>query len=86
LSLVDRWPEAFAAYRLVRPLSAVEVRLVPVLHATGMLFGLDNWFRWTLEEHREFSDPRRMLDRIDSLLTELPAAIAAAWSQAGNVD
>ncbi len=86
LSLVDRWPEAFAAYCLVRPLSAVEAMLVPVLHATGMLFGLDNWFRWTLEEHREFPDTQKMLDRIDSLLVELPAAIAAAWSQTGNVD
>ena len=86
LSLVDRWPEAFAAYDRVRPLSAVEAMLVPVLHATGMLFGLDNWFRWTLEEHREFPDTQKMLERIDSLLTELPTAIAAAWSQAGNVD
>ena len=86
LSLVDRWPEAFAAYWSVRPLSAVEAMLVPVLHATGMLFGLDNWFRWTMEEHREFPDTQKMLDRIDSLLRELPAAIAAAWSQAGNVD
>ena len=86
LSLVERWPEAFAAYCLVRPLSAVEAMLVPFLHATGMLFGLDNWFRWTLEEHREFPDTQKMLDRIDSLLRELPVAIAAAWSRAGNVD
>jgi Ser/Thr protein kinase RdoA (MazF antagonist) len=86
LSLIERWPAALAAYGAVRPLSAVEVMLIPFLHATGVLFGLDNWFRWTLEEHREFSDPLRMLARIDSLLTELPAAIAAAWSQAGNID
>jgi len=86
LSLVDRWPEAFAVYRLVRPLSAVEAMLVPVLHATAMLLGLDNWFRWTLEEHREFPETQKMLDRIDRLLAELPAAIDAAWSQAGNVD
>jgi Ser/Thr protein kinase RdoA (MazF antagonist) len=86
LSLVDRWPEAIAAYDRVRPLSRDEAGLIPFLHATGMLFGLDNWFRWTLEERREFLDTQKMLDRIDSLLTELPAAIAAAWSRAGNVD
>jgi hypothetical protein len=51
-----------------------------------MLFGLDNWFRWTFEEHREFPDTQKMLDHIDRLLTEVPAAIAAAWSQTGNVD
>jgi len=78
LSLGERWPEAFAAYCAVRPLSAVESALVPMLHATGILFGLDNWFRWTMEDQREFSDPQRMLARIDSLLEELPAALAAA--------
>jgi Ser/Thr protein kinase RdoA (MazF antagonist) len=86
MSLVDRWPEAIAAYDRVRPLSAVEARIVPVLHATGVVFGIDNWFRWTLEEHREFPDDRRMLDRIDRLLQELPAAIATAWTAAGNAD
>jgi Ser/Thr protein kinase RdoA (MazF antagonist) len=86
LPLLERWPEASAAYGMVRGLSAVEAALVPVLHATGILFGLDNWFRWTLDEHRDFSDPQRMLERIDRLLEELPAAIATAWSPAGNVD
>jgi homoserine kinase type II len=86
LPLMERWPEAFAAYGIVRRLSAVEAALVPVLHATGILFGLDNWFRWTLDEHRDFSNPQRMLERIDRLLAELPAAIAAAWSPAGTVD
>jgi len=86
LSLGERWGEAFAAYVAVRPLSAVEATLVPMLHATGVVFGLDNWFRWTMEEQRVFSDPRKILERIDRLLDELPAAIAAAWSHAGNVD
>ncbi len=84
--LIERWPEAVAAYDRVRPLSRDEAALIPFLHATGVVLGLDNWFRWTCEEHREFPDTQKMLDRIDRLLTELPAAIAAAWSQAGNVD
>ena len=86
MSLFDRWPEAFAAYGTARLLSAVEARLVPVLHATGVVCGLDNWFRWTLDEHREFPDARRMLARIDWLLQELPAAIATARTAVGNAD
>jgi len=75
LSLMDRWPEAIAAYERARPLSLAEAELIPFLHGTGIVLGLDNWFRWTLEEHRVFPDARRMLDRIDRLLTELPGAI-----------
>lgn len=76
LPLDDRWPEALAAYEEVRPLTNHERWLVPVLHAMGVVFGIDNWFRWALDEHREFSDPQRALARIDVLLGELPAAIA----------
>jgi Ser/Thr protein kinase RdoA (MazF antagonist) len=85
-SLLDRWPAAVAAYERVRPLLREEAELVPFLHGTGVLCGLDNWFRWTLEERRAFSDVQRVLDRIDSLLISLPDAIATAWSAAGNVD
>ncbi|MFM7290616.1 MAG: phosphotransferase enzyme family protein [Planctomycetia bacterium] len=80
LSLVARWPEAVAAYERVRPLSREEVGLIPFLHATGLLFGLDNWFRWTLDEQREFPDADRVLARIDSLLEALPAGLANARS------
>jgi len=79
-SLPDRWPEAIRAYRLERPLSADEADLISFLHATAVVFGLDNWFRWILEEQRMFADPQRVLTRIDSLLQELPAALAPpAW-------
>ena len=85
-SFLDRWTVAVAAYERVRPLLRDEVELVPFLHGTGVLCGLDNWFRWTLEERRVFSDVQRVLDRIDSLLISLPDAIETAWSAAGNVD
>jgi Ser/Thr protein kinase RdoA (MazF antagonist) len=85
-SLPDRWQVAMAAYDRVRPLSRQEAVLIPFLHATGIVLGLDNWFRWILEEHRDFPDARRMLARIDRLLAQLPGAIATAWSAAGNVD
>lgn len=86
LSLRERWPEAVAAYDRVRQMSREEAMLIPFLHATGVVLGLDNWFCWTFEEHRKFSDMRSMLDRIDSLLTALPGAIATAWSATGNID
>jgi Ser/Thr protein kinase RdoA (MazF antagonist) len=78
LSLMDRWQEAIAAYERVRPLSGEEAELIPFLHGTGVVFGLDNWFRWTLEEQRVFPDALRMLDRIDRLLKQLPGVIATA--------
>jgi Ser/Thr protein kinase RdoA (MazF antagonist) len=86
LSILDRWPTAVAAYDRVRSLSHAEADLIPFLHATGVVCGLDNWFKWTLDEHREFPDARRMLARIDRLLQELPAAIATAWTAVGNAD
>jgi len=79
-SLSDRWPEAIAAYQVVRPLSVLEADLISFLHATGVVFGLDNWFRWILEEQRTFADPERVLARIDGLLQELPAALATPAS------
>ena len=86
VSLSERWPEAIASYDRIRPLSRAEAGMVSFLHGTGIVCGLDNWFRWTMEEHRVFPDARRVLDRIDSLLMELPNAIATAWTAAGNAD
>ena len=77
LSLHERWPTAIAAYDLVRPLSEREIALISVFHATGIVLGLDNWFRWTLEDHRSFPDADRMLGRIDRLLAALPGAVVA---------
>lgn len=71
----DLWSAALAAYEGVRPLSATERALVPWLHATGVVVGLDNWFRWTLEEGRRFAAPGRVLGRIDRLSSQLPGAL-----------
>ncbi|MFM7106997.1 MAG: phosphotransferase [Planctomycetaceae bacterium] len=67
------WPEAVAAYEGVRPLDEVERRLVPFLHAAGVVCGLDNWFRWTLDDGRTFPDAATV--RVDRLLEDLPAAL-----------
>lgn len=71
------WPDALAAYGRRRHMPATELGLVPFLHAAGVLCGLDNWFRWTLEERRAFANPGAVLDRIDGLLERLPTALEA---------
>jgi len=86
LSLTDAWPEAIAAYERVRPLDDRERRLVPFLHATAVVLGLDNWLRWTLDERRHFADPARVVARIDRLLAELEDAIAQTIDAAANLD
>lgn len=73
---VAAWPEAVAAYAAVRPLTADERRLASFLHASAVVCGLDNWFRWTCEERRTFPAAAAVLARIDALLDELPATLA----------
>lgn len=73
--LERRWAGALAAYESIRPLEPAQRRLLPFLHATAVVFGLDNWFRWTVEERRRFPDGRAVVDRIDRLSAELPAAL-----------
>ena len=80
--LVGSWPSGSAigalfldAYVSVRPLEHDERALVPFLQATGILFGLDNWFRWTVEENRSFADTSMVEGRFDALLAALPDAV-----------
>lgn len=75
LPLLEAWRDAIDAYEEVRPLAPAERRLIPWLHATGVVLGLDNWFRWTLDEGRTFPDAARMHKRI----TRLVAALGAMW-------
>lgn len=69
------WQSAIDAYQAVRPLGPAEQQLVPLLAATGIVFGLDNWFRWILEDGRTFPDAARVLSRIAELVARLPAAL-----------
>lgn len=80
--LLGSWPEEPAltdrflgAYAAVRGLGDEEAALVSVLKDAGIVFGLDNWFRWTIDEHRTFRDRERVLGRIDSLVAALPGAL-----------
>jgi Ser/Thr protein kinase RdoA (MazF antagonist) len=75
MSLFDRWPEAIAGYDRVRPLLHGEADLIPFLHGTGVMLGLDNWFRWILLEGRRFECSARVLERVDQLVGRLPDAV-----------
>ena len=71
-----RWEPAVAAYEKLRPLSAAERKALPLFHASAVVLGLDNWFRWVLEESRSFP-VAGALERVDWLLNCLPAALQA---------
>lgn len=76
------------AYESVRSLSETERSLIPWLAATAEVFGLDNWFRWVLDDGRRFVDPDAVLGRIDRLLESLPHALtelASSTTGAANV-
>jgi hypothetical protein len=84
--LLDRWRPAVAAYETIRRLDDAERLIVPLLHATGVVFGLENWFRWTLDEDRSFPDWGRVRARVAALVAGLEAAIVEAAKSAGNLD
>lgn len=70
------WNAAIDAYETVRPLGDRERRLVPMLAATGIIFGLDNWLRWTLDEGRTFPSREGVLSRIAWLVARVPTALS----------
>ncbi len=69
------WATAIEAYANVLPMGPCERRLVPLLAATGIIFGLDNWFRWTLVEGRSFPEHDRVVSRLHRLVSSLPGAL-----------
>lgn len=84
------WAEALRSYETRRPLLAGERHAIPLLHAAGVVFGLDNWFHWVLDEGRTFPDPDAVLRRADRLLAALPTALEelatiAAVSETGAI-
>jgi Ser/Thr protein kinase RdoA (MazF antagonist) len=72
------WRHALDAYEAVRPLVPGERRLIPWLHAAGVICGLDNWFRWLIAERREFADISGVQARIARLVAALPEAVSIA--------
>jgi Ser/Thr protein kinase RdoA (MazF antagonist) len=69
------WTTALAAGEAQRPLELAARAVVPLLAGSGILFGLDNWFRWVLVEGRGFDDAERVVARVDWLLERLPGAL-----------
>lgn len=68
------WAERLAAYGAPSSTVTDDVRLVPFLAATGIVFGLDNWFRWVLEANRTFERPEAVAARLEWLVAMLPTA------------
>ena len=69
------WSALLDAYDRIRPLATAERRLVPFLAASGVVFGLDNWFRWIFEQGRRFADQPAVASRVERLTAALPAAL-----------
>jgi homoserine kinase type II len=91
--LLGSWPDEsrngrsfLDAYASINDLGDEESALVPVLRDAGIVFGLDNWFRWTIDEHRTFRDRDYVLKRIDRLLAALPAALQRLAGAEGSSD
>jgi Ser/Thr protein kinase RdoA (MazF antagonist) len=70
----DCWDSALDAYGRVRPLRADQRALVAWLAATAVVFGIDRWFRWILDERRSFPKSALVEARLDRLLHMLPGA------------
>ena len=83
---LQTWRQALDAYEAVRPLEPGQRRLIPWLQATGVICGLDNWFRWLITERREFADPVRMQARIARLVDRLPEALDVVRNTAPGHD
>ena len=71
----DWWSRRVAAYEAIRPLPEADRRIVPFLAATGVVFGLDHWCRWILEEGRQFGATAEVEQRLDRLVGALPIAV-----------
>lgn len=87
--LLGSWPDdlritgaVLEGYAAISPLAPEWLALIPFLRASGIVLGLDNWFRWTMEEGRRFADMSMVEHRIDALLATLPAAIDMLASRA----
>jgi len=72
-SLVSNDSQAFArglaAYEQIRPLSADERILVPVLDRTGVVLGIANWLRWLYWNGRVYEHREAVARRLAALVT-----------------
>jgi len=76
-SLPKRWEDVLAAYERIRPLTADERYAVTFFGVTSAIHGLDNWFRWVIEDQLAFIPPEHAMARIDELLSDLPLSLQA---------
>lgn len=65
------WNAGLQAYESIRPLSPQQLRLIGVFDRSSVALSGMNWLRWLLLEHRQFENPRRVLDRLDEAIRRL---------------
>jgi homoserine kinase type II len=65
----NEFTRGLAAYEQVRPLSADERNLVPVLDRTGVVLGIANWLRWLYWDGRVYEDRDAVARRLAALVT-----------------
>ena len=71
----EAWSVMLEAYASRRPLTSRERSLVCLYDSSGVMLGLDHWFRWTLDENRLFPNWAFVLSRIQKSISRLPSAI-----------
>jgi homoserine kinase type II len=64
----DAFARGLAAYEQIRPLSADERNLVPVLDRTGVVLGIANWLRWLYFDGRVYEDREAVARRMAALV------------------
>lgn len=62
---------ALDAYGAIRPLEAMEIKLIDVFERSTALLGAGHWLRWHFLEGREFEDAGAVLRRVEKGLESL---------------
>lgn len=64
---LDAWQPAIQEYGRHHPLHRSAWELVTIYHRSGLFLSGWNWLRWLYLEHREFSDPVAVRNRVDEV-------------------
>jgi Ser/Thr protein kinase RdoA (MazF antagonist) len=65
----DIWRFAIDVYRSKRPLSDVELRMIPALDLANVVYSGINWIRWLYVDGRTFAAMDQIAVRLNSVLT-----------------
>ncbi len=65
------WSHAIESYESVRPFSEAEHKLIPAFDLAQRLLAGVKWVEWVFLEHRTFSDPDEVVQRMERILGRL---------------